>query len=222
MLIGSTTSHFAQFEDIFNNERVTLGNVGGGSELKVDGEEGQNKQAIKERSVSNAGPDDGPQSLSSINLAVQPGKKYLLNPYSTLIILSEEQSYPKQLDMLAQYTNEPEFPMQFKLFLYSHQHPNHLILDDIETYVKFTGKINVFHSTITHFYVIFAVLEECIASTSSLLHHGLAILIMTLYLLFRMRIGTAWRICWLHKFIFCFHLLMKIPMMEKWCPVHWW
>lgn len=47
MLIGSTTSHFAQFEDIFNNERVTLGNVGGGSELKVDGEEGQNKQAIR-------------------------------------------------------------------------------------------------------------------------------------------------------------------------------
>lgn len=55
---------------------------------------------------------------------------------------------------MAKYINEPDFPSQFKLFLYSRQHPNRPIPDDIhiESYVKFSGKIHVFHSAITRFY----------------------------------------------------------------------
>ena len=69
---------------------MTLSDVGDG--LETDGEEGSDnvaieecsdKVAIEECSVSNAGPDAGLQSLSSINLAACPDGKYLLNSNST-------------------------------------------------------------------------------------------------------------------------------------------
>ena len=72
MLVGSTASHFAEDGD---DEQVALGS--GDDKLEEDGGEAQDKQGIEERSVSDAGPDVGPQSLSSIILSVRPGKIYL-------------------------------------------------------------------------------------------------------------------------------------------------
>ena len=54
--------------------------------------------------------------------------------------------------MLAQYINEPGFPLALNQFLYSRQHPNQSIPDDIITWVNFNSKIQVFHSAITQFY----------------------------------------------------------------------
>lgn len=53
---------------------------------------------------------------------------------------------------MAQYINEPEFPSQFKSFLYSRRHPNRPVPHNIDTHVKFSGKIRVVHSAITRFY----------------------------------------------------------------------
>jgi hypothetical protein len=53
---------------------------------------------------------------------------------------------------LAQYINEPDFPSEFKSFLYSIRHPNRLIPADFENRVNFSGKIHVFHSAMTRFY----------------------------------------------------------------------
>ena len=72
MLVGSTASHFAEDGD---DEQVALGS--GDDELEEDGGEAQDKQGIEECSVSDAGPDVGPQSLSYIILSVRPGKIYL-------------------------------------------------------------------------------------------------------------------------------------------------
>jgi len=53
---------------------------------------------------------------------------------------------------LAQYIKEPDFPSQFKSFLYARRHPNRLVPNDIDTHIRFTGKIKVFHSAVTRFY----------------------------------------------------------------------
>jgi len=74
-----------------------------------------------------------------------------LNIYLSCFSFTERQ-YPKDLYKLAQYINEPDFPSRFKSFLYSVRHPNRPVPDDVETQVNFSGKIHVFHSTITRFY----------------------------------------------------------------------
>ena len=71
MLVGSTTSHFAQQgDDMHNDEPAMLGNDS--DELEVDGDGGQDKQVVEEC-------DAGLKSLSSITLAAPPGKEYLLD-----------------------------------------------------------------------------------------------------------------------------------------------
>jgi hypothetical protein len=63
-----------------------------------------------------------------------------------------ERRYPKDLNRLAEYINEPDFPSEFKSFLYSIRHPNRPLPEDFETRVTFSGKIHVFHSAVARFY----------------------------------------------------------------------
>ena len=58
MLVGSTTSHFAEDGD---DEQVALGSSD--DELEEDGGEAQDKWGIEECSVSDAGPDVGQSIL---------------------------------------------------------------------------------------------------------------------------------------------------------------
>ena len=52
-----------------------------------------------------------------------------------------------------QHINEPNFPSEFKSFLYARRHPtNPLIPNHVDRHVKFSGKIHVFHSALTRFY----------------------------------------------------------------------
>ena len=148
MLVGSTTSHYSRHADDMHDD-VQGALVNNDGDLEADGYEGQDKLGVEEHSVRDAGPDGGPQSLSSITLAARPGENFLLN----VLFLRLISPYFKNEDtQLALYLKEPEFPYQFKLFLYSHRHPNRPIPDDIATCVKFTGKINVFHLAVTRFY----------------------------------------------------------------------
>jgi hypothetical protein len=63
-----------------------------------------------------------------------------------------EQRYPKQLNCLAEYIDEPDFPSKFKEFLYSIRHPTREVPIDIDEQMSFYGKIYVFHSAISRFY----------------------------------------------------------------------
>lgn len=56
------------------------------------------------------------------------------------------------MHQLAQHVNEPDFSLQFKVFLYSRRHPSRPTPDDIDARVTFSGKIQVFHSATTRFY----------------------------------------------------------------------
>lgn len=77
-------------------------------------------------------------------------KQLKANKYS--FYCNAERRYPKDLSKLASFINEPEFPFQFKSFLYSKRHPNRPLPEDINLRVKFTGKIQVYHSAVVRFY----------------------------------------------------------------------
>ena len=73
MLTGSTAAHFAVGQDSVSdsdNEEMMPRNED--AELDINGDMGQEKQGINER-LGDAGPESGPQSLSSITLAAKPG-----------------------------------------------------------------------------------------------------------------------------------------------------
>ncbi|KIM37067.1 hypothetical protein M413DRAFT_423911 [Hebeloma cylindrosporum] len=135
LLSGSTAAYFGSNqgkESEFEEKGKASGNEDGGSDIDVDAAEKHN--GVEER-LGDAGPDSGPRSLSSITLAAAP-----------------ERRYPKDLHKLAQYINEPDFPTEFKSFLYSMRHPNRPVPDDVENRVNFSGKVFVFHSAMTRFY----------------------------------------------------------------------
>ncbi|KAF8812067.1 hypothetical protein BYT27DRAFT_7221263 [Phlegmacium glaucopus] len=135
LLRGSTAAHFASNqgeESELNGDEPAGSDRGGGSDDDEDAN--QEKQGVEGR-LDDAGPENGPPSLSSITLAATPVRRY-----------------PKDLHKLAQYINEPNLPSAFKSFLYSIQHPNRPVPDDVETRVNFSGKIYIFHSAITRFY----------------------------------------------------------------------
>jgi len=143
LLLGSTAGHFAS----------NLGeeSESDGEEMDVDEDTSQEKDGVEE-CLGDAGPENGPQSLSSITLAATPGilNLYELWPAFIACILTTslfpERRYPKGLHKLAEYINEPFFPSEFKSFLYSVRHPNRPVPDDVENRVNFSGKIHVFHS----------------------------------------------------------------------------
>jgi hypothetical protein len=64
-----------------------------------------------------------------------------------------ESRYPKTLEALARYINQPHFSHQFRKFLYTQRHPkseSHHI--NFEEHVHFDGKIYVYHSAVARFY----------------------------------------------------------------------
>ncbi|KAF8157500.1 hypothetical protein BJ912DRAFT_866975 [Pholiota molesta] len=96
---------------------------------------GENDGVLNEPEINDVGPEDGPQTLSSISLAATPERKY-----------------PNRLRTLAIHIKEPDFLLAFKTFLYTRRHPNREVPDNVDICVDFSGKISVFHSAIARFY----------------------------------------------------------------------
>ena len=64
-----------------------------------------------------------------------------------------EPKYPKTLEALAKYINQPNFPHQLWKFVYTQRHPKsegHPI--NFEEHIHFDGKIYVYHLAIAQFY----------------------------------------------------------------------
>jgi hypothetical protein len=151
MLVGTTSSYITQL----SSEGGSTGDSDDVSEGATEDEwEDDNEEDDQENlgRLRDAGPVAGPQALSSITLAATSGT------YSVYAIMkieshrNSERKYPRNLDSLAQYINQPEFPQAFKEFLFSHRHPTRPIPDDINNRVHYSGKIQVFHSAVTRFY----------------------------------------------------------------------
>ncbi|KAF7762482.1 hypothetical protein Agabi119p4_9075 [Agaricus bisporus var. burnettii] len=141
MLFGSTAGHFVRAREEAVEENADLYDT-----MEIDHDEENNKDEEdkdqRQKKVrgwdedpGDAGPDDGPQSLSSICLASCP-----------------ERGYPKDLIALSQHIQEPNFPSAFKSYLYSIRHPHRSIPENIDMRISYAGKIHVFHSAISRFY----------------------------------------------------------------------
>lgn len=144
-IIGSTAAHFSQGQRDANESD---------DETTSNNDSGQGNHGIYER-LGDAGPESGPQSLSSITLAAKPGMFRtfrLILRFANHLYCFIEQRYPKDLKKLAHYIREPDFTSVFKSFLYSRRHPTRPIPDDVDTRINFSGKIHVFHSAVTRFY----------------------------------------------------------------------
>ena len=151
MLAGSTSTHFAQLLGEGNDTDDDGDGSEGTREDEDEEVDGQEKPSIDER-LKDAGPVAGPQSLSSVELAATSG---MSSVHSTTTIDSNrhsEHKYPKQLDSLAQFIDEPGFPQALKEFLFTQRHPTCPVLDNIENRVHFSSKIQVFHSAVARFY----------------------------------------------------------------------
>ncbi|KAH6868892.1 hypothetical protein BKA70DRAFT_1211207 [Coprinopsis sp. MPI-PUGE-AT-0042] len=64
----------------------------------------------------------------------------------------EERQYPRHLDKLMEYIDEPQFKQAFLEYLYLARHPNRLLPPDIHLYMAFTAKIHVYHSAVACYY----------------------------------------------------------------------
>jgi hypothetical protein len=70
--------------------------------------------------------------------------------FGMLIMCSSERNYPRKLDALARYINQPGFPTALRQFVYAQRHPNY---EDFPVVLpEFSSNIWVFHSAIACFY----------------------------------------------------------------------
>ncbi|KAF9549689.1 hypothetical protein CPC08DRAFT_769029 [Agrocybe pediades] len=130
------TGCFREEEEVFSHENDIIGqdkcndNADGTRGLATSSAEHDDYERLPD-----IGPLDGPKAMSSIVLAAHV-----------------ERGYPKYLEPLSRYINEPGFPLAFYEFLYKHRHPTRPLPEDLESSVGFTGKINVVHSAVARFY----------------------------------------------------------------------
>ncbi|KAJ7906139.1 hypothetical protein B0H13DRAFT_2333723 [Mycena leptocephala] len=109
------------------------------AEMSMRGErpEAPGPDAEADDEDDDGGDVPGPRSLSSVELAV-----------------THERNYPRRLEPLATYIQQPTFPTLFRRFLYSQLHPDSENDEDIplELCPNFLGRIYVHHSAIARFY----------------------------------------------------------------------
>ncbi|KAF8149101.1 hypothetical protein B0H34DRAFT_791595 [Crassisporium funariophilum] len=133
LLVGSTASTYLQPRNSDDEPPSNSAN----NEMDIDEGKDEVRDTHREfeEGFNDVGPEDGPQALSSVVLAAR-----------------YERQYPKRLEKLAEYLNEPEFPLAFKTFLYTRKHPHRQVSNDVAVRIGFTGKIHVVHSAIARFY----------------------------------------------------------------------
>lgn len=135
-----------------DQEESTSGSEGSESS---DGEEEHIEEVEEE--LDDVGPCSGPRLASSLTLAVTRGE-YLVNGRCTshdrrdLTSDLIEPKYPRSLDALADYIDEPAFKDAFLEYLFQIRHPKRPIPADIQRYTPFNSKIYVHHSATARFY----------------------------------------------------------------------
>ncbi|KAG2005873.1 hypothetical protein CC2G_002239 [Coprinopsis cinerea AmutBmut pab1-1] len=99
------------------------------------------------------GPAHGPRLASSVVLAATHGTRPILPMYKKADrVLYKERQYPRTLQELATYIQEPQFTQAFLKHLHILRHPTRVVPDVIANSADFTGKIHVHHSAVARFY----------------------------------------------------------------------
>jgi len=63
-----------------------------------------------------------------------------------------ESGYPRDLERLAAHISQPKFPLAFRQFLFTLDHPDETLPLAIDSCPQFEGDIKVYHSAVAHFY----------------------------------------------------------------------
>jgi hypothetical protein len=103
-----------------------------------------------------AGPVHGPRTLSSIELARTAGLFLFQHSCSGTLLIHNvllERGYPRAVEDLAAYINQPQFPQLLRHFLYEQLNPDLDVQDvDVNDCPYFGGPVSVHHSATARFY----------------------------------------------------------------------
>jgi hypothetical protein len=102
------------------------------------------------------GPAPGPKSLSSIKLARVPRASHLtlFVPRRFIDAMCSERRYPRSVEGLAKYLNQPQFPNLLHRFLYDQAHPDVDVDADvpIDSCPSIHSRVYIYHSAVAQFY----------------------------------------------------------------------
>lgn len=112
--------------------------------------------AAEDNKVDDHGPALGPKSLSSIELARAPGMlpciTYEQFMCAHMVHSVLEQHYPRNLQLLAEYIEQPHFLHLLQRFLYKQMHKVLAADVPIEDCPSIQSQIYIYHSAVAQFY----------------------------------------------------------------------
>ena len=220
LLRGSRAGHFAskQHEEsqLADNE-MAAGDDDRRSD--VDDDATQEKHSVEER-LGDAGPEDGPQSLSSIMLATAPGILHIHVQY-----LYTDCGPLFQKDGIQEtFTNWHNTSMNPTSHMNSS--PSFIPCDTPTAQFPMTSKIASISVARSMFFILplhasmplvtFVALAGCTVSAFGAIPHGMDTHDMILFLLFKMRTCPGCEVCSLHEFTFYSRLqIMRLMKVEN-------
>jgi hypothetical protein len=173
MLVGSTAAHFLWVQDAEKDKDS--------DEMEIDDEyeedEDENQMKREENGLTDAGPDDGPKSLSSICLASKPGTFFifLACSHSTRLLFFQYVDIQRISRCCRNISSSPAFPM----------HSSHSCTLPTTPTVLFPKTLKCVSVLLTRFtfftqlspasilQVTYAAHLECTGNASDPLHHGM-------------------------------------------------
>ena len=146
MLLGSTAAHFSSNLECDEESEAMSSHEDGG--LDINGDIIQEKHGVEER-LGDAGPENGPQSLSSITLASSPGISEL---YFQDISYSDYFVYIYQKDSI-QRTSTSCLGMSMSLASHSHSSPSFIPCDTPIVQSQMTSKPTSISAARSRFFI---------------------------------------------------------------------
>jgi hypothetical protein len=207
LLRGSTAGHFASNqceESQLNDDEMAAGDGDGRSD--VDDDATQEKNSVEER-LGDAGPEDGPQSLSSIMLVTAPGIFAHSSPvsiYTDCDPLFQKDSIQETSTNWRNTSMNPTSHMNSIPFFIPFDTPTAQFLMMLKI-VSISVARSMFFILLLHTsmpLVTFVILAGCTISAFGAIPHGTDTHDMILFLLSKMRICWGCGGCSLHEFTF--------------------
>lgn len=126
----------------------------GGEEHGGDTEAGDSEVEMEEDwRLDDVGPVQGPRLASSVKLSQTRGEYTgIRNNDIAHRVVERLENYPRELNELAAAIQEPQFVDAFLQYLHEQRHPTTPILDPIQQYLSFSGRIYVHHSAVARFF----------------------------------------------------------------------
>jgi len=229
LLIGSTAAHFTLSRgdtSDFDDEEIPSSSKGA---LAVNGAADMDRGKSRiEDCLDDAGPEAGPQSLSSITLAATPG--ILMRPSFRDLAYSDYVCHIYQKDSIRRTSIAWQITSTSQTF-HLNSSPSSILCATPIVHSQRTLKLAsplaarsrffIWPLPVSMLLVTSAVLVGCTASAFGAIPGGLGIPGAILSSLYKTRMSLGCEECSLHKFISSSHLqIMRRMMVKEWCSAH--